>query len=82
MLIAIMGDTFDAVLEYKHQFALKEKVQILADFVNIIEFLSRKDKIYKFIFAAEPTTKNDDEESSWEGKIGAIKKIMETSHKD
>ena len=37
MLIAIMGDTFDAVLEKQEQYALKEKVSILSDFVSIVE---------------------------------------------
>ena len=37
MLIAIMGDTFARVSEIKEQSALKEKVEILSDFVYIVE---------------------------------------------
>ena len=36
MLIAIMGDTFDKAMEVKAQSALKEKIDILADYVAIV----------------------------------------------
>ena len=36
MLIAIMGDTFDKATEVKEQSALKEKIDILADYVAIV----------------------------------------------
>jgi hypothetical protein len=36
MLIAIMGDTFGKVTEIKEQSGLKEKINILADYVWII----------------------------------------------
>ena len=36
MLIAIMGDTFGKVTEIKEQAGLKEKINILADYVWII----------------------------------------------
>jgi len=73
MLIAIMGDTFDAVLEKQEQYAMKEKIRILNDFVGIVDFLGRAEEV-NFIFAAEPSTKGNDEGESWDGKIGAIKK--------
>ena len=36
MLIAIMGDTFGKVTDIKEQAGLKEKINILADYVWII----------------------------------------------
>ena len=36
MLIAIMGDTFDAVTENSQQASLAEKVQILNDFIWVV----------------------------------------------
>ena len=36
MLIAIMGDTFDRASEVKEQSALKEKIDILADYVVVV----------------------------------------------
>jgi hypothetical protein len=73
MLIAIMGDTFDAVLEKQEQYAMKEKIRILNDFVGIVDGLGRENEV-NFIYAAEPSTKGNDEGEGWDGKIGAIKK--------
>ena len=36
MLIAIMSDTFDRVTEVREQSGLREKIDILADFVHVI----------------------------------------------
>lgn len=82
MLIAIMGDTFDAVLEKQEQYAMKEKISILNDFVSIVEYLSDKSKVKKFIYVAEPKNRGDDEGGSWDGKIGAIKKGIQSSLDD
>lgn len=80
MLIAIMGDTFDSVTENQEQAAMKEKLSILNDFVYIVGFEAEKED--KFIFAAKPKNKGDDEGASWEGKVGAIKKTVEAVAKD
>lgn len=82
MLIAIMGDTFDAVLEKQEQYAMKEKISILNDFVSIVEFFSDKTNVKKFIYVAEPKNRGDDEGGSWDGKIGAIKKGIQSSLDD
>jgi hypothetical protein len=74
MLIAIMGDTFDSVLEKQQQYAMKEKISILNDFVSIVEFLSDETKRNKFIYVMEPRNKGENEGDSWDGKIGAIKR--------
>ena len=81
MLIAIMGDTFDNVFENKAQAAMKEKLNILNDFVFIVG-IERSSDVNKFIFAASPTNKGDDEGASWDGKIGAIKKSIDGSLKE
>ena len=39
MLIAIMGDTFDKVMETRLESELKEKIDILADFRIILKIL-------------------------------------------
>ena len=44
MLIAIMGDTFDKASEVKEQSALKEKIDILADYVVVVGRESAKEK--------------------------------------
>ena len=40
MLIAIMGDTFDKVMETRIESAMKEKIDILADFRLVLKFLN------------------------------------------
>ena len=55
MLIAIMGDTFDKTTEVKEQSALKEKIDILADYVAIVGRESiKKENRFRFIFAVTP----------------------------
>jgi len=71
MLIAIMGDTFDNVFENKKQYAMKEKLNILNDFVLILGIENAEDED-KYIYVAEPKQKGESE-NSWEGKVGAIK---------
>ena len=41
MLIAVMGDTFDAVVEKREQYAMKEKIRILNDFVSLVEWFEK-----------------------------------------
>ena len=38
MLIAIMGDTFDMVMEQKAEFSMKERIEILSDFKILIDW--------------------------------------------
>ena len=58
---------------------MKEKIRILNDFVSIVEFMTDKSKVKKFIFVAEPATRSSEEGESWDGKIGAIKLNFENS---
>lgn len=53
MLIAIMGDTFGKVTEIKEQAGLKEKINILADYVWIIP----DEKIeFRYVYQMKPRT--------------------------
>ena len=48
MLVAIMGDTFGKVTEIKEQSGLKEKIDILADYVWIIP----EDKVkFRYVYS-------------------------------
>ena len=40
MLIAIMGDTFDRVMDTKLESGLNEKVSMLSDFVPVIKMFN------------------------------------------
>ena len=78
MLIAIMGDTFDAVTENSQQASLAEKVQILNDFVWVVS-LGQKSNDKKYFFAASPSQLQFDENATWEGEVGAIKQAFKVS---
>ena len=71
-----MGDTFDFVTENRDQASLAEKIKILNDYVWVVDVGSSA-KYEKYFFAASPKTLNSDEGANWEGKIGAIKSLVE-----
>jgi len=79
MLIAIMGDTFGKVTEIKEQSALREKIKILADFVDIV---SLENKQSSYVYAMKPRNPSNLEEGSWEGTVTTLKKTIETSMRD
>ena len=55
MLIAIMGDTFDRVIENTALAKLKLKVKVLSDFIFLLP-----DDSEKFLFLATPRTKESE----------------------
>ena len=77
MLIAIMGDTYDFVTEKRHQSSMAEKIAILNDYVWVVGILGSIDSNKKFFFAASPENLNSDESGNWDGKISAIKNMIE-----
>ena len=77
MLIAIMGDTFDRASEVKEQSALKEKIDILADYVVAVGRESVEHKnLDRFIFAVVPASTSADEISNWEGTVTSLKQAI------
>ena len=78
MLIAIMGDTFARVSEVKEQSALKEKIEILSDYVVVVERESlEKENLSRYIFAIKPKALGTDESASWEGTVTRLKKALD-----
>ena len=72
-----MGDTFGRVSEVKDQSALSEKIKILADYVIVVKN-SKLDQD-KFLFSISPAQLGTDEQSSWEGTVTQIKKVIDKS---
>jgi len=68
MLIAIMGDTFDRVSEAREQSALKEKINILSDYIWMMRDVSNENES-KYVYVVRPMTLGDNEGNEWEGKI-------------
>ena len=77
MLIAIMGDTFDRVIEQRPTFSLKNKLMILAGFENIIrsDGVFDESKVFLYVVQPEKGVENDgnvDVDSTsmdWRGKV-------------
>ena len=64
MLIAIMGDTFDRVMETKLESALKEKIDILADFRIILKLL-KIDFKSQYVLIITPAEELQEESEQW-----------------
>ena len=78
MLIAIMGDTFARVSEVKEQSALKEKIAILSDYVILVERETlARGNLSRYLFAVEPKALASDENSSWEGTVSQLRKMID-----
>lgn len=77
MLIAIMGDTFDRVIEQRPTFSLKNKLMILAGFENIIRTDNAFDDTKVFLYVVQPVQSGegdgvvdvDSTSEDWRGKV-------------
>ena len=79
MLIAIMADTFDKVIDQKPTFALKNRLMILAEYMNIVPkrgiIYDESDLPKFFLYVIEPEVDNEDDSGidstsdNWRGKI-------------
>lgn len=76
MLIAIMGDTFDKVIDQRPTYSLKNKLMLMADMQSIIS--KEKDTNMPsdsnvFLYVIQPSSNNEeevvDEEGQWRGKV-------------
>jgi len=71
MLIAIMGDSYAKISEMREQAALKEKIQILCDYLRIVEDSPDLDT---FLVYMRPNEEGDD---GWGGILSAMKKNIQ-----
>ena len=75
MLIAIMGDTFDKVIDQRPTFSLKNKLMILAGMENIIRTNETEDDSKVFLYVIQPVTNienesgTDGDNEKWRGKV-------------
>ncbi len=82
MLIAVMGDTFDRVMENKDINSIKSKLELVADLVAILD--NRDDKYNQkiFFFMVEPVKdeEEDEEQDLWEGTIRTMTRVLKKSN--
>ena len=77
MLIAIMGNTFEMVIEKKAIHAMNTKLQIMSDYSNVISLFDRDTD--HFLFIVKPVIDGDEEnedEDSWEGGLNFLRKSI------
>ena len=76
MLIAIMGNTFEMVIEKKAIHAMETKLAIMSDYSRIISVFDRD--IENFLFIVKPIVDDEemDDEGSWEGGFNFLRKSM------
>ena len=77
MLIAIMGDTFEHIMENKVVHTTKSKLQLMSDLIAVIRDENLKEDQERFLFIVKPEV--DEEEvnfDEWEGTIRSISKVV------
>ena len=79
MLIAIMGNTFEEVMEKKHQSAIEERIVILNDFRLLLDKF-RLDMGGQYLFVIKPSKKNQLEESL-ETQVATLQETTEVQAK-
>ena len=81
MLIAIMGDTFERVIENRELNSTKTRLELLGDLSanirNIDKYRGHKkqNQNKRFLFLVTPDDDERDENASWEGSIRQMSKI-------
>ena len=75
MLIAIMGDTFDRVMDQKPSYSLKNKLMLMASMKCIIGSEGKEDETKTFLYVIQPIKDPDEvneDPSLWRGKVHHI----------
>ena len=84
MLIAIMGDTFDKVIDNRPTYSLKNKLMLMADMQSIIaqETDATTADSNVFLYVIQPSSQNEeevvDEEGQWRGKVYYIQNLIKS----
>ena len=84
MLIAIMGDTFDKVIDQRPTFSLKNKLMILAGMETLIRSKEDFDVSKVFLFVIQPAGAGEDgggvdsESETWRGKVYYTHNLIKT----
>ena len=76
MLIAIMGNTFEKVIEKKAIHAMNTKLQIMSDYANVIKFFDRDTDHFLFIVTPVIDDEENEDEASWEGGLNFLRKSI------
>ena len=85
MLIAIMGDTFEHIIENKDLNSVKTKIEVMGELASNIHTSGEVDD-NRFLFVITPDEDEHDSLESWEGSIKQMtkfhqKQIDQVEHK-
>ena len=83
MLIAIMGDTFDKITEFRDLNATKSKLELMSDLVAITEATDKEEDEESYLFVVKPVNEDedDDEIDIWQGSIKTMTRVFERNIK-
>ena len=76
MLIAIMGDTFERIIENKELNAIKTKLELVSELAHNIHSDSSVD-LQRFIFVVTTDENDSDELGTWEGSIKQMNRLVD-----
>ena len=77
MLIAIMGNTFDNVIEKRAIYIMKSQLQTMSEYSDIINKYERDSRTFLFIVSINADEEDGmDDNGSWEGGFSYLRKSM------
>ena len=81
MLVAIMGNTFDNVIERKSIYAIQMRLSILSDYKDVINLLNRIKGIQdynNFVYVVYPAVDLEEieDQADWEGGFNYLRKAL------
>lgn len=79
LLIAIISDTYARITESKQRYALMQRTEIFADFINVVN-LNPKMTQNRYLYIVQPIDIGDGSDD-WSGSINALKKMINSGNK-
>ena len=77
MLIAIMGDSFDKVIENKEVNGIISKLEILGDLSVVLPQKDSERDYETILIVAKSEDADDDEDNEWEGTLRRLTRVVE-----
>ena len=75
MLIAIMGDSFERVMENRDVNATKMKLGFMDDMAGTVGQTSSNEETEVFMFIVKPDEDDNEEADEWEGQINKMTRL-------
>lgn len=76
MLVAIMGNTFEEVIEKRAIYIMKSQLQTMSEYSDIINLFENDSQTYLFIVKQSGDEDGMNENDTWEGGFTFLRKRM------